>query len=54
MLKILALLFNLIAFYSTNKTTISNITNQIIYNIFSKISVYVNNKRNALVYTSIP
>jgi hypothetical protein len=54
MLKILALLFNLIAPYSTNRTAISNITNQIIYNIFPKMSVYVNTNYNALAYTSIP
>jgi hypothetical protein len=54
MLRILALLFNLIALYGTNRTVISNMTNQIIYNILPKIGVYVNTNYNALAYALIP
>jgi hypothetical protein len=54
MLRILALLFNPNAPYSTDKTAISNIINQIIYNIFPKMGVYVNANCNALAYTSTP
>ena len=54
MLGILALLFNLIAPYSTNGTVISNMTNRIIHNIFPKMGVYVNANRNALACASIP
>jgi hypothetical protein len=54
MFKILALLFKLIAPYSTNRTATFNMTNQIIYNIFPKMGVYINTNYNALAYTSIP
>jgi hypothetical protein len=54
MLGILALLFNPIAPYSTNKTAISNMTNRIIHNILPKMGVYVNANCNALACASIP
>ena len=54
MLRILALLFNPNAPYGTNGTAISNITNQMIYNILPKMGVYVNADRNALACALIP